>query len=314
LNQTVSLYEFGAVERAFSLACQTNCFQGEALAAYDPCGNMISLVTQSTGVEAWARAIDKNSTQAIGLYNPHAVEMPFVGDGTVMPPYEEPIVSPIAFTIGGSGFNVKDHLASNTDLTIAIGENGAHAYIGGDDDCEDEICSEYDGIWNLCDKKCFLDCWKRKTATGGQDGKQFMTGDFDKDFNTLIEAYKITARVRGEDVLMELLGEATGVVATFALGLFTKIGWAISIGAGVAGYFVVELIIACVGSAMNKEQLQTFLYDNDMGSSIDKASGIFWSIVSDCIDECPKRNPSNREGQTPGDVPAFYNPIDGNHS
>jgi hypothetical protein len=48
LNQTVSLYEFGTVERAFSPACQTNCFQGEASAAYDPCGNMISLVAQAT--------------------------------------------------------------------------------------------------------------------------------------------------------------------------------------------------------------------------------------------------------------------------
>jgi hypothetical protein len=124
--------------------CQTNCFQGEASAAYDPCGNMISLVSHTTGVEVWAKAIDKNSTQAIGIYNPYAIEMPFVGDGAVIPPYEEPIVSPIAFTIGGSGFNVKDHLASNTDLTIAIGENGAHAYIGGDDDCGESLCGEGD--------------------------------------------------------------------------------------------------------------------------------------------------------------------------
>jgi hypothetical protein len=84
----------------------------------------------------------KNFSQTTRSHNPHVIEMPFVGDGTVMPPYEEPIVSPIAFTIGGSGFNVKDHIASNTDLTIAIGQNGANASIYGDDDCGDEMCGE----------------------------------------------------------------------------------------------------------------------------------------------------------------------------
>jgi YD repeat-containing protein len=134
--------------------CQTNCFQGEASAAYDPCGNMISLVANSSGSEVWARAVDKNSNQAIGSYNPDAIEMPFVGDGTVMPPYEEPIVSPIAFTIGKGRFNVKDHLASNTDLTIAIGQNGANASIYGDDDCGDSIC----GGNNTPYKNCVVNC------------------------------------------------------------------------------------------------------------------------------------------------------------
>ncbi len=122
--------------------CQFNCFTGEASAIYDPCGNLISLVAQSTGAEVWARAVDKNSTQVIGSYNPYAIEMPYIGDGTVLPPYEEPIVSPIAFTIGKGGFNVKDYIASNTDLTIAIGQNGANVSIYGDDDCEDSICGE----------------------------------------------------------------------------------------------------------------------------------------------------------------------------
>ncbi len=321
LNQTVSLYEFGTVGRAFFPGCQTNYFTGEASAAYDPCGNLISLVAQTTGAEVWARAVDKNSTQVIGSYNLYAIEMPYIGDGTVLPPYEEPIVSPIAFTIGKGGFNVKDHIASNTDLTIAIGQNGANVSIYGDDDCGDEICSEYDGIWNLCDKKCFLDCWKRKTATGGQDGKQFMTGNFDKDFNTLIEAYKITARVRGEDIIVKIAEAGFGVAAgAFVADLLAKSGipllvkYADLTGVGIAVAVFIDVIIGFAGEKMNKEQLQTFLYDNDMGSSIDKASGIFWSIVSDCIDESPKRNPGNREGQTPGDVPAFYNPIDGNHS
>ncbi|MDD4029273.1 MAG: hypothetical protein PHI40_02915 [Caldisericia bacterium] len=35
MNQVVSLYEFGTVERAFSPAGQTNCFQGQA---YNPYG------------------------------------------------------------------------------------------------------------------------------------------------------------------------------------------------------------------------------------------------------------------------------------
>ena len=75
MNQAVSLYEFGAVDRSFFSTCQTNCFQGEALAAYDPCGNMISLVANSTGVEAWARAIDKNSDSTIGIYNSYNMEI-----------------------------------------------------------------------------------------------------------------------------------------------------------------------------------------------------------------------------------------------
>jgi hypothetical protein len=150
-------YKYSDFGKTLATAYQTNCFQGEAFAVYDPCGNMISLVAQSSG-EVWARAVDKNSNQAIGSYNPHAVEIPFVGDGTVMPPYEEPIVSPIAFTIGGSGFNVKDHLASNTDLTIAIGQNGAHASIYGDDDCEDEICGGGSDSYNRCLHRCFSNC------------------------------------------------------------------------------------------------------------------------------------------------------------
>ncbi len=200
MNQTVSLCEFDIVERVFSPACQTNCFTGEASSIYDPCGNLISLVAQSTGAEVWARAVDKNSTQAIGLYNPHAIEMPFVGDGTVMPPYEEPIVSPIAFTIGGSGFNVKDHLASNTDLTIAIGQNGAHASIYGDDNCGEEPCGGKWKVycdWQLCDFKllddngefkkytevslynclfisCCEDAWKKKADSHNQKAGELM--------------------------------------------------------------------------------------------------------------------------------------------
>ncbi|MDD4029733.1 MAG: hypothetical protein PHX86_08560 [Caldisericia bacterium] len=168
MNQTVSLYEFDSVERKIFTSCQVNCFQGEASAIYDPCGNMISLVANSIGAEVWSRAIDKNSTQAIGLYNPHAIEMPFVGDGTVIPPYEEPIVSPIAFTIGKGGFNVKDHLASNTDLTIAIGHNGAHVTINGGDDCEESLCggapegSSPEAQLRRCVNRCFaLGGWDR---------------------------------------------------------------------------------------------------------------------------------------------------------
>ncbi|MDD4615086.1 MAG: hypothetical protein PHI40_06765 [Caldisericia bacterium] len=61
MNQTVSLYEFGSVEEASFPAYQTYCFAGEAFVAYDPCGNMISLIDKGTATEVWSRAIDKNS-------------------------------------------------------------------------------------------------------------------------------------------------------------------------------------------------------------------------------------------------------------
>jgi hypothetical protein len=75
LNQTVSLCEFGSVERAFSPAYQTYCFAGEAFVAYDPCGNMISLIDKGTATEVWSRAIDKNSNATIGIYNPYNMEI-----------------------------------------------------------------------------------------------------------------------------------------------------------------------------------------------------------------------------------------------
>jgi hypothetical protein len=59
LNQAVRLYEFGTSKSTSFPACQTNCFTGEASAIYDPCGNLISLVAQSTGAEVWARAVER---------------------------------------------------------------------------------------------------------------------------------------------------------------------------------------------------------------------------------------------------------------
>jgi hypothetical protein len=143
--------------------CQTNCFSGEAFAAYDPCGNMISLIDKATATEVWSRAIDKNSGSTIGIYNPHDLKIPLVGDGTISLPYDEPIDSSIAITIGeGGGVNIKDLLASNTDLTIAIGEYGANVTIYGDDDCEDSICggakTDYD---MFCE--CMETCYENKS-------------------------------------------------------------------------------------------------------------------------------------------------------
>jgi YD repeat-containing protein len=137
--------------------CQTNCFQGEASAAYDPCGNMISLVANSTGEEVWARAVDKNSDSTIGIYNPFNMEIPFSAQATINPSYDQPINGPIEFQIPEQGqWELKELLANLTKVNTTIGENGVDATIGGDDDCEDGICASRDGIigclLELCDK------------------------------------------------------------------------------------------------------------------------------------------------------------------
>jgi hypothetical protein len=107
LNQAVSLYEFGSVERLLSPACQTNCFQGEASAAYDPCGNMISLVAQST----------------------------------INPSYDQPINGPIEFHIPEQGqWELKEQLANLTKVNITLGEMGVSAASSADDDCGESIC------------------------------------------------------------------------------------------------------------------------------------------------------------------------------
>ena len=64
--------------------CQIDCFAGEASAIYDPCGNLISLVAQTTGAEVWARAVDKNSNQVIGFYDPYAIELPYIDRKSVV--------------------------------------------------------------------------------------------------------------------------------------------------------------------------------------------------------------------------------------
>jgi hypothetical protein len=253
LNQVVSLYEFGITEEAFSPACQTNCFQGEASAVYDPCGNMISLVANSTGAEVWARAVDKNSNQAIGSYNPHAIEMPFVGDGTVMPPYEEPIVSPIAFTIGKGGFNVKDHLASNTDLTIAIGQNGANASIYGDDDCGDEMCGEATEREHACEDdesdwyeycNCVVNCF----SSG--DTKTIDTSENPENLKMFQEWEGLDGEVNdlGFGALVSLISAylfaSTSVGVTAVVSCSAIVWWPIFAAIG----------IVCVGTAL------TYLY------------------------------------------------------
>jgi hypothetical protein len=218
-------YKYSDFGKTLATDCQTNCFQGEAFAAYDPCGNMISLVANSTGAEVWARAVDKNSNQAIGSYNPHAIEIPFVGDGTVMPPYEEPIVSPIAFTIGGSGFNVKDHLASNTDLTIWIGDNGANASIYGDDDCEDEMCGDEDwSKYKRCMHRCFGDCIRAEKTDYPSLDKCIDIDNDDRGLGTkrsdeeLAKKWDVWTTVRNDyDSTMKTLALAFGTTAVVSL-------------------------------------------------------------------------------------------------
>jgi hypothetical protein len=121
--------------------CQTNCFQGEASAIYDPCGNMISLVANSTGAEVWARAVDKNSDATIGIYNPYNMEIPFSAQATIHPSYDQPINGPIEFHIPEQGqWDLKELLANMTRVNTTIGENGVDASSSGDDDCEDSTC------------------------------------------------------------------------------------------------------------------------------------------------------------------------------
>jgi len=181
LNQTVSLCEFGTVERSFSLACQTNCFQGEALAAYDPCGNMISLVTQSTGVEAWARAIDKNSDSTIGIYNPYAMEIPFSAQATIHPSYDQPINGPIEFHIPEQGqLDLKELLANMTRVNTTVKENGVDASSSGDDDCGEEPCiSPDDKEYAKCVQRCF-NANKEECGKGNRDPATLKDEDLDK--------------------------------------------------------------------------------------------------------------------------------------
>jgi hypothetical protein len=121
--------------------CQTNCFQGEASAVYDPCGNMISLVANSSGAEVWARAIDKNSDSTIGIYNPYNMEIPFSAQATINPSYDQPINGPIEFHIPEQGqLDLKELLANMTRVNTTIGENGVDASSSGDDDCGEDEC------------------------------------------------------------------------------------------------------------------------------------------------------------------------------
>jgi hypothetical protein len=121
--------------------CQTNCFQGEASAAYDPCGNMISLVSHTTGVEVWARAVDKNSDATIGIYDPFNMEIPFSAQATIHPSYDQPINGPIEFRIPEQGqWELKEQLANLTKVNTTLGEMGVSASSSADDDCGDEMC------------------------------------------------------------------------------------------------------------------------------------------------------------------------------
>jgi hypothetical protein len=111
LNQAVILYEFGSVERSFFATCQTNCFSGEVSAAYDPCGNMISLVAQAT----------------------------------INPSYDQPINGPIEFQIPELGqWKLKELLANLTKVNTTLGEMGVSASSSGDDDCEEDECDPCD--------------------------------------------------------------------------------------------------------------------------------------------------------------------------
>jgi hypothetical protein len=133
--------------------CQTNCFQGEASAAYDPCGNMISLVSHTTGVEVWARAVDKNSDATIGIYDPFNMEIPFSAQATIHPSYDQPINGPIEFRIPEQGqWELKEQLANLTKVNTTLGEMGVSASSSADDDCGDYESSEYNCSFIFC-------CW-----------------------------------------------------------------------------------------------------------------------------------------------------------
>jgi hypothetical protein len=80
LNQAVILYEFGTVERAFSPACQTNCFQGEAYMHWDPCGSLTAM-TDASGSLVASFAYDKAYSRKINEHNPYGIEIPFQFDG-----------------------------------------------------------------------------------------------------------------------------------------------------------------------------------------------------------------------------------------
>jgi hypothetical protein len=154
-------YKYSNFGKTLATACQTNCFQGEAFAAYDPCGNMISLVAQSSG-EVWARAVDKNSDATIGIYNPYNMEIPFSAQATIHPSYDQPINGPIEFHIPEQGqWDLKELLANMTRVNTTIGESGVDASSSGDDDCADEICGEAKTAYDeFCD--CMEACYKNK--------------------------------------------------------------------------------------------------------------------------------------------------------
>jgi hypothetical protein len=143
LNQT-----FGTVERAFSPACQTNCFQGEASVLYDPCGNMISLVVQST----------------------------------IHPSYDQSINEPIEFHIPEQGqWELKELLANLTKVSTTLGEMGVSADSSADDDCEEDPCELFwqtDLKWNGVDMDCFKRCWNKEKFNNKY-------GDWDQDIKDI---------------------------------------------------------------------------------------------------------------------------------
>jgi hypothetical protein len=242
----------------------------------------------------------KNFSQTTRSHNPHVIEMPFVGDGTVMPPYEEPIVSPIAFTIGGSGFNVKDHLASNTDLTIWIGDTGANVSIYGDDDCGIESCGNPDNM--TCDKpttpaeqswnpycNCVRNCFHTGNTTT-QDTSFNKTAwekwDSWVSVKTSVRNYLIEKQEKEAEENKRLL---TGIIDTMTSSdLIGAFGKAINnlidaIGAEEAQDFLLKKLGSHLQGIFDTSPWQT---DNPAGESSLERFTRYTKLESDCRDLC----------------------------
>jgi hypothetical protein len=222
-----------------------------------------------------------------------------------MPPYEEPIVSPIAFTIGGSGFNVKDHLASNTDLTIWIGDTGANVSIYGDDDCGDEIC----GWAAACDDtsspwyeycNCVANCFgsngedlsTERNAGNLQKWRDWkkLQSDIEDDHLTALIGYIGVGYATGLSLLTIIINAIKdGVTGISAILATPEI--AIAIAAGVGAALLVYLYYrSCVKGYrkwIDESTLSMEGYD-----TVEERIISYQALDDDCREKCAKHAPT----------------------
>jgi YD repeat-containing protein len=188
--------------------CQIDCFAGEASAIYDPCGNLISLVAQTTGVEVWARAVDKNSNATIGIYDPFNMEIPFSAQATINPSYDQPINGPIEFQIPEQRqWALKELLANQTKVNTTLGEMGIDVTIGGDDDCTEDECDQCDMLLSDWIKSYNnMKSWQKAYEKYQEDGGFWIPNGRINPFSPLTPQ-ELTREDKAQEFFEDIFGE-----------------------------------------------------------------------------------------------------------